>query len=153
MEAGKVVIAFDPGYRLGYAVGQKPNKLIEAGTFYAQRDKDKEVSFFVKQLLQKHKPQLVLIEDYRIYNPFYRGKHKTSEVIGIIKSLCFSEGVEVEMLQHNRWKAEFVRVYSAIQEKLGDDWKKALGAKSEHTRDAVSMLLPYVFSIYDLVRR
>ncbi len=143
------VIAIDPGLsRLGYAVGEKPNKLLETGTFYAQKDKMQQVVAFIQSLINKYVPQCLVIEDYRIYNTSIKKKHTTPEVIGAIKTLCISNGIEYELTYHNEWKAKFNRIYFCIHDRLDESWKNALQKGSEHSRDAVMMLLPHVVSLY-----
>lgn len=149
-------MAVDPGLaNFGYAVGKKPNQIIDYGTFRPKRgeDKFKSLQFFIVSLLKEYQPELVIYEQYRIYGREYSYLHKTSEVIGLIKTLCEMHAIACIEVNHNKWKAMFNRVYSACHLKLPLEWKQGLQAKSEHTRDAVMMLLPYVISIKDLLMR
>ncbi len=147
-----MIVAIDPGYtNLGYAVGEE-GKLYEYGTVYLKsKDRLKEIYKKVSDLFKKYKPSLVLVEDFRVYRGELRGKHKTGLAIGVISAVAYEHGAEVRFVNHKSWKAEFQRVYPIVEPRLGDDWREGLRKGSEHSRDAVMMLLPKVVSLKSLL--
>ncbi|ADO44928.1 hypothetical protein Hydth_0528 [Hydrogenobacter thermophilus TK-6] len=149
------IMTIDPGYSaLGYAVGEE-NKLIEYGTVYFKGKEETrltEIYLKIKELIQRHNPDTVLIEDYRVYKDGYKGKHKTAIVVGIICAIAYEHKIKPTFVFHNSWKAKFQRVYFTIVNRLSEEWKKALGEGSEHSRDAVMMLLPEVVSLKALLK-
>ena len=148
------VIAIDPGYSaLGYAVGEKPNKLVEYGTLYfREKDRLREIYNKVCELFRRHNPHVALIEDYRIYEE-NRGKHKPAFALGVIVAVCYEFECNIRLVFHNSWKAEFERVYFTVAGRLSEEWHKALQGGSEHSRDAVMMLLPQVVDLKAILTR
>ena len=146
------VIAIDPGYtNLGYAVGYNRG-LIDFGTLYFKdKDRLKEIYVKISDLFRKHKPTKALVEDYRVYNETNRGKHKTAFAIGVIVACAYEQGVSVELIPYKTWQARFKRVYSVAWARLPPEWKDGLQNGSEHSRDAVMMLLPEVVSLKALL--
>ncbi len=147
-----MIVAIDPGYsNLGYAVGAE-GKLYEYGTVYLKnKDRLKEIYIKMSDLFEKYKPSLVLVEDFRIYREELRGKHKTAFAIGVVSAAAYEHGAEVRLVNHKSWRAEFQRVYTIVEPRLGEDWREGLQKGSEHSRDAVMMLLPKVVSFKSLL--
>ncbi|GAB6066031.1 hypothetical protein JCM9492_11230 [Aquifex pyrophilus] len=132
------ILAIDAGFRLGYACGEN-GKLIKAGTIYAKETR--ELFEKVRELFEELKPEKVVIEDFRVYVPEFKGKHKTPLAIGIILAIAYERDIEVSLINHNTWKAQFKRIYPAVFPRLSEDWLNALEKGSEHSRDATAMLL------------
>ena len=131
----------DPGMRCGYAIGRGA-ELLAYGTIYA---KDYEqITEEMKELVETYKPQRLILEDWRGYNTDIKAKHKTPIVIGIVLAVykCIANG-PYELVLYNSWSARFKRAYFTVFHLLPEEWKKALEGGSEHSRDAVAMLLAY----------
>lgn len=144
-----IVLAVDVGYsNFGYALGQKPNRLIKAGTLRPKKDNLQVIWNFLSDLNKEYHIDLLVYEQYRIYGRPYSHLHKTPEVIGLLKTFCMQNNIEAEEVNYNRWQAELSRVYAVCYPYLTEDWKYYLNeTKSEHTRDAVGMLLPRVVAL------
>ena len=149
-----IVLAIDPGFsNLGYAVGKREGRereLLEYGTLYF-REKGTEARIYeiahkLEALFEKWKPQLVVCEDFRVYEESYRGKHKTPLAIGVLGYLAYRYGAEFKLVNHNSWKAQVRRLYPFVFHKLSDKWKKGMNDEgSEHSRDAVQILFSELF--------
>jgi len=142
------VMTFDPGYSaMGWAVGED-NTLLDYGTLYfKERDRLREIYSKVNTLIKEHSPERLVVEDFRVYREEIRGKHKTAFVIGLLSAIAYEHRVDIELVNHNKWKAEFKRVYGVVWLRLDSEWEKALQRGSEHSRDAVMMLLPRIVSL------
>ena len=144
-----MIAAIDPGYtNLGYAFGYK-GELTAWGTLYFKdHDRLKEIYLKISDLFAKYKPERVLVEDFHVYREEIKGKHKTTLAIGVIVACAYDCGAEVELVHHNTWKAKFQKTAEAYSPFLEmEPWKTALKGGSEHSRDAVRMLVPEVFSL------
>lgn len=139
-----MILAIDPGYaNLGYAVGHK-GRLVASGTLYFRsKDRLKEIYTKVSKLFMDYTIDRVLIEDFRIYRGEIRGKHKTAFVIGLVASVAYEHGAEIKLVNYRTWQGMFRKVNT---ERLSEDWKEALQNGSQHSRDAVMMLVSEVFS-------
>jgi len=146
------VMTFDPGYSaMGWAVGED-NTLLDYGTLYfKERDRLREIYSKVNALIKEHSPNKLLVEDFRVYREEIRGKHKTAFVIGLLSAIAYENGVDIELVNHNRWKAEFKRVYGSVWLRLNPEWEEGLRGGSEHSRDAVMMLLPEIVDLKRLL--
>ena len=150
-----MIAAIDPGYsNVGYAFGQR-GELIACGTLYFKgRDRLKEIYEKVSSLFERYRPKRVLVEDFHVYREEIRGKHKTTLAIGIIFSCAYIYGAECELINHNAWKAKFKKCAEAYSPFLETEpWKTALSSGSEHSRDAVRMLIPEIFSLKAMIKK
>lgn len=145
-------VAIDPGFtRLGWAVG-KNNELFDWGTLYLSgRDRLREIYDKVSNLFLEWRPSVVYVEDFRIYRSDIRDKHKTAFAIGIVVACAYEHGAEVCLLNHRSWRADFERIYWVVEKRLSEKWKEGLRSGSEHSRDAVMMLLPRVVDLKKLL--
>lgn len=144
-----MIAAIDPGYtNLGYAFGRR-GELVACGTLYFKNDdRLKEIYEKVSSLFDKFRPKRVLVENFHVYREEIRAKHKTSLAIGVIFSCAYIYGAECELINHNSWKAKFKKCAEAYSHFLETEpWKGALSSGSEHSRDAVKMLIPEVLSL------
>lgn len=152
----KKILALDMGLRnMGYAIGAKPNKLIEWGTWhtYARNSFEKrkvELLENIYRKIEQYGINLVVMEMYRVYQDYRKAQHVTIELIGALKEglrLKFPK-TEWEEVNKNWWEARLRRIMaSGYYLHMGEVWEKALSEGSEHSRDAVSILLVYVFDI------
>ncbi len=150
----KNIITIDPGYSaLGWAVGEKGSGWLEYGTLYfKEKDRLKEIHKKVTDLLREYLPiETVYIEDFRIYRDEIKDKHKTAFAIGVIVACAYELGLDVKLINHRKWKADFERIYWVVEPKLPRKWRDGLQKGSEHSRDAVMMLLPRVISLKSLL--
>jgi len=156
-----VVITLDPGLaNFGYAIGKKPNQLIEYGTLYTKANRatfEERKTYLLDNLYSKidtYKVNLVVLEQFRVYEQ-NRAIHTTVELIGALKEglrLNFPK-VQWEEIHHNSWNARWVHLIQAGALFTVDEvWRKASEEYgSEHSRDAVKMLFTYVYSFKDTV--
>ncbi len=146
------IMTIDPGYtRLGWAVGEVPNKFIACGTMYFVReDRITEIHERIKEKIQEYNVEHIYIEDYKVYKKNKNG-YKTLIVIGLIAGIAKSLGSGVSAIPYTKWNSEFDRVYGLACDYLSDPWKHALLEGSEHSRDAVKMLLTKVIDLQKLL--
>ncbi len=144
LSKGTVRIAIDPGYtNLGYAVSYD-TQLLQYGTFYFKDDdRLQEIYYAIKDLFIGYKPNEVLVEEFRIYKRApLRGADKTAFAFGVTCAVVFEFGAALKVVNYNNWSSQFKKTYKLIEDNLAINWKEALEQGSEHSRDAVKMLLP-----------
>ncbi len=158
------IMAIDPGIaKCGFAIGEKPNKIKEYGTIYTSSkdgELDQRISIITDKIYRKieeYNIKKILIEQFRVFNSYNSSVHKTIELIGAIKEgVRVKYGIPVFEINHKRWQARYEtvinsKVYPYFTNIYGEEWEKALNEGSEHSRDAVKILLIEVFSVSDII--
>lgn len=113
------ILAIDPGHTIGYAVLEN-FELIITGQL------ELDVSNFnvaidvllseIQQLLYLHNPNIIVLEDYRVYastaKVFINSRNTTSEIIGALEMMGSYEGLSVTRLPascKNMWPTARLR--------------------------------------------
>ena len=149
-----MILSVDPGVAsLGYAVGDECF-LVDTGTLRtkAGQSLDDRITYLLNELddlIKEHFVYYVLIEQYRIYRNTLKSLHATIEFIGAFKErirrLSFSRpGLGYTEIPYRSWNSWFRKVKL---DEIPKPYRDVLESKrgSEHQRDAVKMLIGYLF--------
>jgi len=140
-----IVLAVDPGVaNCGYALGSE-TKLMKCGTLYTRSDQgtvDMRIAYLIDRVVEiMNGANMVLIEQYRVYNNSRKQLHMTIEFIGALKERLRSRGIPYEEVPYRSWNSWFARV----KEDIPDGYRKALESGSVHQKDAIRMLVGYFY--------
>jgi len=138
------VLSVDPGETSGFVVFEiMEGKPILIGSWEQVRE---PLSIFVKsffRVLQVVKPEVVVLEDYRIYEDkasLHIGQHlKTAELIGTIEAMCVMVippvfTARLPASKKGRWP----------DARLKEKFPEILELESPHVRDAAALGLAYI---------
>jgi hypothetical protein len=132
---GQIIIAVDPGYTTGIVVGKVTGPrdffVIEAAEY------DWEGRFRIGDLLDRYRPSVVVVENFRLYAHSARNQinspFPSARVIGVVDTFCWERGIEVVM--------QMPAMRSSVT--VLDEHKPILEG-SPHTADAYRHLRYYI---------
>lgn len=138
---------------VGYAVGDE-SKLVTCGYLKTEAAGDlEERKALVLDTLYGYfnmwKPELVIIEAFRVYAK-KKALHKTAELAGALKEGLRLKNIRYIELPYRTWSTRYKKLDFS---KIPDSYLEFVNARNEHVRDAVRMLISFLFSIKNSFRR
>lgn len=152
------ILGIDPGLNnIGIAIVEKKInetnnektllKSFSAFTIHNNSKLENKIDIVIEKLndiLIKEQPDLVLIEDYKIYNAKSNRGSRTIEVIGVIKTLCILNKIKYKTINYKKWSNKYKKVVEKELSKVLLDYINSEHL-SEHAKDALKMTLTYDF--------